>query len=87
MRNKEHTLRFLITNDGMYTYAIDEPDVEYLHRQVDVLVGTHVDTLCWNVGHTGAYWYDTKVGARWGQGLTMPRAMSSSPTCPARHGK
>lgn len=69
------TVRFLMNNDGMHPYAVDVPALEHLHRQVDVLVGTQVDTLCWNVGHTGAWWYDTKVDARWGEGLArLPRA-------------
>ena len=75
MAREQRLKRFLMTNDGMYAYTIDEPDVSYLHKQVDVLVGTQVDTLCWNVGHTGAYWYDTKVGTPWGAGLDkLPRA-------------
>ena len=63
-------VRFLLTNDGGNCYPIDEPmGVEHLHKQVDMLIGTEVDTLCWNLGLPGAYRYDTKVSTRWGQEL------------------
>ena len=63
-------MRFVYNNDGGGCYAVDEPmDVLHLQQQVDMLVGTQVDTLCWNIGLPGAYRYDTKVSTRWGQGL------------------
>ena len=61
-------VRFLLPNDGGNCYPIDEPmGVEHLHKQVDMLIGTQVDTLCWNLGLPGAYRYDTMVSTRWGQ--------------------
>ena len=70
------TVRFLLTNDGSSLLAIDDPvSVEHLQKQVDMLVGTQVDTLCWNLGISGAYRYDTRASTRWGQGLDkMARA-------------
>jgi len=63
-------VRFLFNNDGCSCYVIDEPmDVKHLQNQVDFLVGTQVDTLCWNLGLPGAYRYDTRVSTRWGEGL------------------
>ena len=65
-----------MTNDGGGCWVVDEPmGIDHLHNQVDMLVGTQVDTLCWNVGPPGGYRYDTKVSTRYGQGLDqMPQA-------------
>ena len=63
-------MRMLLTNDGASLLAVDEPaGVEHLQKQVDMLVGTRVDTLCWNLGISGASRYDTRASTRWGQGL------------------
>ena len=62
-----HDLRLIVNNDSGEFYVFDEPmDIEHLYHQVDMLVGTGVDTLAWNIGVPGAYRYDTKVSTRWG---------------------
>ncbi len=62
--------RLILNNDSGEFYAFDEPmEVGHLHRQVDMLVGTGVDTLAWNIGIPGAYRYDTKASTRWGHGI------------------
>ena len=65
--------RLILNNNSGEFYAFDEPmDVAHLHRQVDMLVGTGVNTLAWNIGVPGAYRYDTKVSTRWGHGISQP---------------
>ena len=66
---REKTVRFVSTCDGSCIAFRDPLTVEHLQRQVDVLVDTQVDTLCYSVGLPGAYEYDTKVGTRWGHGM------------------
>ena len=66
----ERHVRFLMTNDGGSPWSVDEPmSIEHMHNQVDMLVGTRVDTLCWSLGLPGAFRYDTRVSTRWGQGM------------------
>ena len=61
--------RLIFNNDSGEFYEFDEPmGIEHLHNQVDMLVGTAVDTLAWHIGVPGAHRYDTKVSTRWGHG-------------------
>ena len=61
--------RLILNNDSGDFYEFDEPmSIEHLHNQVDMLVGTAVDTLAWHIGVPGAHRYDTKVSTRWGHG-------------------
>jgi hypothetical protein len=62
-------VRFISTSDGSCIAFHDSLTVEQLQRQVDVLIETQVDTLCYTIGLPGAYEYDTKVGTRFGQGI------------------
>ena len=68
-QSKDQTVRFISTNDGSCIAFRQPLTVEHLQRQVDVLVDTQVDTLCYSIGLPGAYEYDTKVGTRWGHGM------------------
>ncbi len=48
-------MRFISTNDGSCIVFMDPLTVEHLQNQVDVLLDTQVDTLCYTVGLPGAY--------------------------------
>ncbi len=70
-------MRFILTCDGSCVAFRDPLTVEHLQKQVDVLVDTQVDTLCYNIGLPGAYEYATKVGTRYGHGMEKMPDVSS----------
>ena len=61
--------RVIVVDDTGWLCLAEEPiSDQFITAHVDLLVGTGVDTLCWNLGLTGGYRYPTRVDTVYGTG-------------------
>lgn len=64
--------RVVVVDDNGWLCLAEEPvSPEFVTAHVDVFVGSGVDTLCWNLGLTGAYRYPTRVETTYGEGTEV----------------